>query len=95
MPLRKSPRGLIRPYTREGVTSTLKKTAKDSALMRSAVELLEKQLKVHPVGPEAREDVAVDVELLARQLAAAAKAARKGVEKAIDQAGDYLVETVE
>ena len=95
MPLTKSPRGLIRPYTREGVTSTLKKTAKNAALMTSAAQLLEKQLQVHPVGEEAAEDVVVDVELLSRQVAAAARSAIKDVKKAMDKAGDYLVETVE
>lgn len=95
MPLKKSPRGLIRPYTREGVTRALKKTAKNSALMRSAVELLEKQQEVHPVGDEAHEDVVVDVELLARQVAAAARDSIKDLEKAAGKVEKYLKETVE
>ena len=95
MALKKSPRGLIRPYTREGVTSSLKKTAKDSALMRSGTKLLEKQVRVKPVNVEAAEDVLVDVELLAIQVASAAKSAQKELRKVTKKVEKYLAETSE
>ena len=95
MALKKSPRGLIKPYTRVGVTSSLKKTAKNSALMKAATELLKKQSTAHPVNDEAAEDVIVDVELLGMQVAAAAKAAVKELKKARTKAKVYLAENSE
>ena len=95
MALKKSPRGLIKPYTRVGVTSGLKKTAKEAARMRSAVELLKKQQTAVPVGDEAAEDIVVDVELLAMQLAASAKSSIKDLKKVRAKAAKYLAENVE
>ena len=100
MALKKSPRGLIKPYTREGVTSLLKKTAKDTSLLKSATKSLEQISKGlrsnhQNLSDEEAEDAMVDVQLLAMQVRASAKVAVKELEQALAKAGKYLAETSE
>lgn len=89
MTLRKSPEGLIRPYTREGVTPSLKKTAKDSAMIQEVSKLLNMTLKGEPTTVQEAEDVISDVELLALQMKAAAKSSIKNLEKTLKTIKNY------
>ncbi len=45
MPLLKSPNGLLKPYTREGVTTLLRRTAPHMAMMEKATKELQKVRK--------------------------------------------------
>ena len=95
MALKKSPRGLIKPYTRVGITSSLKRTAKNSALMKSAVKMLDQATKVKATTEQQAEDVVGDIELLAMQMRAAAKSSIKELEKVLRTVGKYLAEASE
>lgn len=95
MTLRKSPRGLISPYTREGVTTSLKKTAKHSAIMRKAAKLLEVTARSEPLTEEEAEDVIGDIELLAMEIRAAARSSIKELEQALKTTRKYLAENTE
>lgn len=98
MPLRKSPRGLISPYTREGVTGSLKKTAKESFLMKQAAKELDSlasSLQSTEPSLEQAEDAMVETELLAMQLAASSKASVKILRKALAKVKKYRLENTE
>ena len=95
MTLKKSPRGHIKPYTREGVTSNLKKTAKDTAMMKISLKSLKpllQTLKSSPADSEEAEDAMVELELLAIQMNAAAKSSIKELTKALHKTEKYLAE---
>ena len=97
MALKKSPRGLIRPYTREGVTPSLKKTAKDMASIQSANKSLRQLSRLDPrkLTEEEAEDAMVDVELAAMQVSAAAKLAAKKLKGTLKKVEKYLAEASE
>lgn len=98
MPLKKSPRGLISPYTREGVTGMMKKTAKESFLMKQAAKEmaeLSKSLQSSDVPPEELEDAMVETELLAMQLMASSRVSSKILRKALEKVKKYRRENTE
>ena len=94
MALKKSPRGQIKPYTREGVTSAMKKTAKDTAVMQEAVKLLDRQQGVLPVDEEAATDVVGDVSDFATRVREAAVSSMSELKAARKKVTTYLQQNV-
>lgn len=97
MPLKKSPRGQIRPYTREGVTSLLKKTAKESFLIGQLTKEMGELLDGLPEDPteEEAEDAMVETELIAMQLGKLSGASAKVLRKALKKVEKYRLENTE
>ena len=71
------------------MTPSLKKTAKDSAMIQEVSKLLNMTLKGEPTTVQEAEDVISDVELLALQMKAAAKSSIKNLEKTLKTIKNY------
>ena len=93
MPLRQSPNGLLTPYTRERVLSSLKSTAQGSAVLRhnsKELDSLVKSVNSRQPTEEEAEDILVDVALIAEQMQAVGKKNVKILKKTLAVVDSYL-----
>ena len=91
MPLKELPSGLLKPYTREGVTSRLKKTAMNTALIKKAIRALKilKDRLAQAQTEEEAEELIGDIELLALEIQGWTQANRKEIAEALLKAERY------
>jgi hypothetical protein len=76
----------------------MRKTAKDTAMMKSATKLLGAQMKdlrTNSPDSEIAEDAMIETELLAMQIQASARASIKKLKKALTKVEKYLAENTE
>lgn len=94
MPLTVSPDGFLKPYTREGTVTLLKKTTGAMLTIEKAAQELEAsnhRLKVSQ-DPEQELDELVDMQLAAQQISASSKVIQKQLKAVLKVATDYQTE---